>query len=214
MKMNVYVSQLLLVWFRNVCVSFWQQVKLTERYIRRLEFHLSKVRPPGPCRLTVTLRHRQINWIILFLTPHLHWSFLWSLFIQIEELYEAYCLQRRLRDGANKMVKAYIASPVSKEARESLAEANKGYREYTEVRQEQRWITFGYLLCFSWKIKVVFSKSSSSVHLSVNDFTKMHLLLFCATPLWNPPTLIHTPPARRLVVGFPVPADHKLNAQK
>uniref|UniRef100_A0AAQ5Z9D3 FAM65 N-terminal domain-containing protein n=1 Tax=Amphiprion ocellaris TaxID=80972 RepID=A0AAQ5Z9D3_AMPOC len=51
---------------------------------------------------------------------------------EIEELYEAYCLQRRLRDGANKMVKAYTASPGSKEARESLAEANKGYKEYTE----------------------------------------------------------------------------------
>ncbi|XP_054475377.1 rho family-interacting cell polarization regulator 1-like isoform X2 [Anoplopoma fimbria] len=69
-----------------------KQVKVTERYIRRLEFHLSK----------------------------------------IEELYEAYCLQRRLRDGANKMVKAYTASQISKEARESLAEANKGYKEYTE----------------------------------------------------------------------------------
>uniref|UniRef100_A0A8D3CMA2 RHO family interacting cell polarization regulator 1 n=1 Tax=Scophthalmus maximus TaxID=52904 RepID=A0A8D3CMA2_SCOMX len=68
------------------------QVKVTERYIRRLEFHLSK----------------------------------------IDELYEAYCLQRRLRDGANKMVKAYTASPGSKEARESLTEANKGYKEYTE----------------------------------------------------------------------------------
>ncbi|KAM9352665.1 rho family-interacting cell polarization regulator 1 [Symphorus nematophorus] len=69
-----------------------KQVKVTERYIRRLEFHLSK----------------------------------------IEELYEAYCLRRRLRDGANKMVKAYTASPGSKEARESLAEANRGYKEYTE----------------------------------------------------------------------------------
>ncbi|XP_053283610.1 rho family-interacting cell polarization regulator 1 isoform X2 [Pleuronectes platessa] len=69
-----------------------KQVKVTERYIRRLEFHLSK----------------------------------------IEELYEAYCLQRRLRDGANKMVKAYNASLGSKEARESLTEANKGYKEYTE----------------------------------------------------------------------------------
>ncbi|XP_034735686.1 rho family-interacting cell polarization regulator 1 [Etheostoma cragini] len=69
-----------------------KQVKVTERYIRRLEFHLSK----------------------------------------IDELYEAYCLQRRLRDGANKMVKAYTGSQGSKEARESLAEANKGYKEYTE----------------------------------------------------------------------------------
>ncbi|KAM8861613.1 rho family-interacting cell polarization regulator 1 isoform 1-T1 [Synchiropus picturatus] len=69
-----------------------KQVKMIERYIRRLEFHLSK----------------------------------------IEELYEAYCLQRRLRDGANKMVNAYTGSSVSKGARESLAEANKGYKEYTE----------------------------------------------------------------------------------
>uniref|UniRef100_A0A8C9WB84 RHO family interacting cell polarization regulator 1 n=1 Tax=Scleropages formosus TaxID=113540 RepID=A0A8C9WB84_SCLFO len=69
-----------------------KQVKVTERFMRRLEFHLSK----------------------------------------IDELYEAYCMQRRLRDGANKMVKAYTASPGSREARESLSEANKGYKEYTE----------------------------------------------------------------------------------
>ncbi|XP_015262581.1 PREDICTED: protein FAM65A [Gekko japonicus] len=52
---------------------------------------------------------------------------------KIDELYEAYCIQRRLRDGAHNMVKAYTAaSPGSKEARESLAEASKGYKEYTE----------------------------------------------------------------------------------
>ncbi|XP_041124129.1 rho family-interacting cell polarization regulator 1-like isoform X2 [Polyodon spathula] len=70
-----------------------KQVKAIERFMRRLEFHLSK----------------------------------------IDELYESYCMHRRLRDGANKMVKAYTAgSPGSREARESLAEANKGYKEYTE----------------------------------------------------------------------------------
>ncbi|XP_052321693.1 rho family-interacting cell polarization regulator 1-like isoform X5 [Oncorhynchus keta] len=69
-----------------------KQVKVNERFMRRLEFHLSKV----------------------------------------DELYEAYCMQRRLRDGANKMVKAYTDSQVSREARESLSEANKGYKEYTE----------------------------------------------------------------------------------
>ncbi|MBN3311023.1 rho family-interacting cell polarization regulator 1 isoform X2 [Amia ocellicauda] len=69
-----------------------KQVKAIERFMRRLEFHLSK----------------------------------------IDEMYEAYCMQRRLRDGANKMVKAYTASPGSREARESLSEANKGYKEYTE----------------------------------------------------------------------------------
>ncbi|XP_062818085.1 rho family-interacting cell polarization regulator 1 isoform X1 [Anolis carolinensis] len=70
-----------------------KQVKSIERFVRRLEFHASK----------------------------------------IDELYEAYCIQRRLRDGAHNMVKAYTAgSPGSKEARESLAEAGKGYKEYTE----------------------------------------------------------------------------------
>ncbi|XP_018606883.1 rho family-interacting cell polarization regulator 2-like isoform X1 [Scleropages formosus] len=69
-----------------------KQVKVIERFMRRLEFHLSKV----------------------------------------DELYETYCMQRRLRDGANKMIKAYSSSPSSREARESLMEATKGYREYTE----------------------------------------------------------------------------------
>ncbi|XP_015254854.1 PREDICTED: protein FAM65A-like isoform X1 [Cyprinodon variegatus] len=69
-----------------------KQVKAIERFMRRLEFHLSKV----------------------------------------EELYEAYCIQRRLRDGASKMVAAFNSATGSKEARESLSEANKGYKEYTE----------------------------------------------------------------------------------
>ncbi|XP_014890442.1 protein FAM65A-like isoform X2 [Poecilia latipinna] len=51
---------------------------------------------------------------------------------KVEELYEAYCIQRRLRDGASKMVAAFNSATGSKEARESLSEANKGYREYTE----------------------------------------------------------------------------------
>ncbi|XP_054468591.1 rho family-interacting cell polarization regulator 1-like [Anoplopoma fimbria] len=69
-----------------------KQVKGIERFMRRLEFHLSKV----------------------------------------EELYDAYCIQRRLRDGASKMVAAFNTATGSKEARESLSEANKGYRECTE----------------------------------------------------------------------------------
>ncbi|KAI5098239.1 protein FAM65A isoform X2, partial [Silurus meridionalis] len=69
-----------------------KQVKVIERFMRRLEFHLSK----------------------------------------IDELYEAYCMQRKLQDGANKMVKAFTASTGSREARESLSEANKGFKEYTE----------------------------------------------------------------------------------
>lgn len=69
-----------------------KQVKAIERFMRRLEFHLSKV----------------------------------------EELYDAYCIQRRVRDGASKMVAAFNSATGSKEARESLSEANKGYRECTE----------------------------------------------------------------------------------
>ncbi|XP_046897436.1 rho family-interacting cell polarization regulator 2-like isoform X3 [Hypomesus transpacificus] len=69
-----------------------KQVKAIERFMRHLEFHLSKV----------------------------------------EELYDAYCLQRRLRDGASKMVAAFNSASNSKEARESLSEATRGYREYTE----------------------------------------------------------------------------------
>lgn len=69
-----------------------KQVKAIERFMRRLEFHLSKV----------------------------------------EELYDAYCIQRRLRDGASKMVAAFNSATGSREARESLSEANKGYRECTE----------------------------------------------------------------------------------
>lgn len=56
----------------------------------------------------------------------------YSLF-QVEELYDAYCIQRRLRDGASKMVAAFNCATGSKEARESLSEANKGYRECTEA---------------------------------------------------------------------------------
>ncbi|CAL8351149.1 unnamed protein product [Merluccius merluccius] len=69
-----------------------KQVKAIERFMRRLEFHLSKV----------------------------------------EELYDAYCIQRRVRDGAGKMVAAFHSATGSKEARESLSEANKGFRECTE----------------------------------------------------------------------------------
>ncbi|CDQ61914.1 unnamed protein product [Oncorhynchus mykiss] len=83
------------------------QVKAIERFMRRLEFHLSKV----------------------------------------EELYDAYCMQRRLRDGASKMVAAFNSATGSKEARESLNEANRGYREYTEVRGRGLWVHWGDHMC-------------------------------------------------------------------
>uniref|UniRef100_A0A8C3WBZ4 Rho family-interacting cell polarization regulator 2 n=1 Tax=Catagonus wagneri TaxID=51154 RepID=A0A8C3WBZ4_9CETA len=69
-----------------------KQIKTIERYMRRLEFHISKV----------------------------------------DELYEAYCIQRRLQDGASKMKQAFATSPASRAARESLSEINRSYKEYTE----------------------------------------------------------------------------------
>ncbi|KAL0166043.1 hypothetical protein M9458_037887, partial [Cirrhinus mrigala] len=50
----------------------------------------------------------------------------------VDELYEGFCIQRRLRDGANKMKQAFTASPSTKGTRESLAEVNRRYKEYTE----------------------------------------------------------------------------------
>ncbi|TRY84381.1 hypothetical protein DNTS_025468 [Danionella cerebrum] len=69
-----------------------KQIKTIERYMRRLEFHISKV----------------------------------------DELYEGFCIQRRLRDGASKMKQAFTASPSTKGTRESLTEVNRRYKEYTE----------------------------------------------------------------------------------
>lgn len=57
---------------------------------------------------------------------------------QVEELYDAYCIQRRLRDGASKMVAAFNSAAGSKEARESQNEANRGYRECTEASELQQ----------------------------------------------------------------------------
>ncbi|KAI1901667.1 hypothetical protein AGOR_G00036750 [Albula goreensis] len=69
-----------------------KQIKSIERYVRRLEFHISKV----------------------------------------DELYEAFCIQRRLRDGAFKMKQAFSASPSTKGTRESVAEVNRRCKEYSE----------------------------------------------------------------------------------
>uniref|UniRef100_A0AAY4CCW4 Rho family-interacting cell polarization regulator 2 n=1 Tax=Denticeps clupeoides TaxID=299321 RepID=A0AAY4CCW4_9TELE len=51
---------------------------------------------------------------------------------KVDELFEAFCIQRRLRDGASKMKQAFTASPSTKGTKESLAEVNRRYKEYTE----------------------------------------------------------------------------------
>ncbi|KAK9526822.1 hypothetical protein VZT92_015501 [Zoarces viviparus] len=69
-----------------------KQIKTIERYMRRLEFHMSKV----------------------------------------DELYEAFCIQSRLRDGASRMKQAFSSSPSTKGTKESIAEVNRHYKEYSE----------------------------------------------------------------------------------
>uniref|UniRef100_A0A8D2PIA0 RIPOR family member 3 n=1 Tax=Zosterops lateralis melanops TaxID=1220523 RepID=A0A8D2PIA0_ZOSLA len=68
------------------------QIRSVERYIRKLEFHISKV----------------------------------------EELYEAYCIQCRLRDGATNMKQAFSLSPATKASRDSLLELYRNVQECTE----------------------------------------------------------------------------------
>uniref|UniRef100_A0A7N8WTP8 Rho family-interacting cell polarization regulator 2 n=1 Tax=Mastacembelus armatus TaxID=205130 RepID=A0A7N8WTP8_9TELE len=62
-----------------------KQIKTIERYMRRLEFHMSKV----------------------------------------DELYEAFCIQSRLREGASRMKQAFSSSPSTKGTKESIAEVNR-----------------------------------------------------------------------------------------
>ncbi|RLV97432.1 hypothetical protein DV515_00011818 [Chloebia gouldiae] len=81
---------------RNSRLAFYydldKQIRSVERYIRKLEFHISKV----------------------------------------EELYEAYCIQCRLWDGATNMKQAFSLSPATKASRESLVELYKNVQECTE----------------------------------------------------------------------------------
>uniref|UniRef100_A0A4W3IFF1 Rho family-interacting cell polarization regulator 2 n=1 Tax=Callorhinchus milii TaxID=7868 RepID=A0A4W3IFF1_CALMI len=88
----------------------FSQIKSIERYVRRLEFHISKV----------------------------------------DELYEAFCIQKRLREGAAKMKQAFSSSPSTKGARESLAEINRSYKEYTEVTNTMIFMRYGRQ---RWKLK-------------------------------------------------------------
>ncbi|XP_029632331.1 RIPOR family member 3 isoform X4 [Salmo trutta] len=69
-----------------------KEIRALERYIRRLEFQISKV----------------------------------------EELYETYCVQWRLCQGAVNMKKAFALSPSSRASRESLQELNRNYRHSLE----------------------------------------------------------------------------------
>uniref|UniRef100_A0A667XU28 RIPOR family member 3 n=1 Tax=Myripristis murdjan TaxID=586833 RepID=A0A667XU28_9TELE len=73
---------------RRVC-----EIRALERYIRRLEFQISKV----------------------------------------EELYETYCIQWRLCQGAVNMKRAFSLSPSTRASRDSLLELNRNHRHSLQV---------------------------------------------------------------------------------
>lgn len=74
---------------------------------------------------------------IFFFSPPLktdhvpYWNY--PQILKVEELYEAYCIQCRLRDGATNMKHAFSLSPSTKASRESLVELYKNFQECTEV---------------------------------------------------------------------------------
>jgi hypothetical protein len=53
--------------------------------------------------------------------------------LQVDELYEAYCIQWRLRDGASNMQRAFSNSTQSRASRESLQELGRSLQECLEV---------------------------------------------------------------------------------
>ncbi|KAF5917425.1 hypothetical protein HPG69_017316 [Diceros bicornis minor] len=52
---------------------------------------------------------------------------------KVDELYEGYCIQCRLRDGASNMQRAFSRCPPSRASRESLQELGRSLQECTEV---------------------------------------------------------------------------------
>lgn len=53
--------------------------------------------------------------------------------LQVDELYEGYCIQCRLHDGACNMQRAFSRGPPSRASRESLQELGRSLHECTEV---------------------------------------------------------------------------------
>lgn len=73
----------------------------------------------------------------------------WGLCVcfQVDELYEAFCIQSRLREGASRMKQAFSSSPSTKGTKESIAEVNRRYKEYTEVLADTTILTTETSVC-------------------------------------------------------------------
>lgn len=59
--------------------------------------------------------------------------FICSVPLQVEELYETYCIQWRLCQGAVNMKRAFSLSPSTRASRESLLELNRNHRHSLQV---------------------------------------------------------------------------------
>ncbi|XP_019899992.2 RIPOR family member 3 isoform X6 [Esox lucius] len=112
-----------------------KEIRALERYIRRLEFQISKGSAtlnarPQFCGLYVGLWGATINswggFNSKFATMY------WEEKHHVEELYEAYCIQWRLCQGALNMKKAFSLLPSSRASRESLLELSRNHRHSLE----------------------------------------------------------------------------------
>uniref|UniRef100_A0A674I1U2 RIPOR family member 3 n=1 Tax=Terrapene triunguis TaxID=2587831 RepID=A0A674I1U2_9SAUR len=63
-------------------------------------------------------------------SPFFFFSFFFFSLLKVEELYETYCIQCRLRDGASNMKHAFSLTPSTKASRESLVELYKNLQEW------------------------------------------------------------------------------------
>lgn len=53
--------------------------------------------------------------------------------LQVEELYEMYCVKWRLCEGAVKMKRAFLHSPSTRACRKSIVELNRNHRHSQQV---------------------------------------------------------------------------------
>lgn len=77
-----------------------------------------------------------------------------SFCLQVEELYETYCIQWRLCQGAHNMKRAFSLSPSTRASRESLLELSRNHRTSLQVRGHQ----------WTWQWDLLYARVFSSHH--------------------------------------------------
>ena len=100
----------------------------------------------------------------------------YSLPLQVDELYDAYCIQRRLRDGASKMVAAFNSATAARRPERAWAKPTRAtgsvQRQVTALRstslnfmcQQVQWLSVLFIFCYRILIKSqILSKITQSV---------------------------------------------------